>query len=486
MGEARRRGTFDERKRSAIKRNKNALISLLGERDSQADEQLRTGIAPFLSLMSAGKWQRRRGDIIDAINNIEQAVKLENSKPIRVKEDEIGWYLFLCEQALEDPICMDISQVARAAPFFAGIGSRWKYAHRVSGLDKKIRQILHKAKSNPDGLIFEILVALSYAAQGWDVELLAEKPPQKSPDMVVRREGLEIYVECKRLDRRTSYSERERDDFLKLWDAATTVLLEKRQWVWFKGIFHVEVDSLPPDFLAKLFEKALPLTSAESLIYDGNDATIHAKLIDKHAVWRHLEDWQVKTNSPMLSHLLGGDWAPMNSAVSIAHVVKLAHVNGCDAPILGSYIQEMEWACGFTRDFDSDISVDRKAKDITGLLADAVRQVPGDKASIIHIAAETMEGSEVERLRTKKVMETVRSLVSEKPILAVRFHRFQANQTVDRLWELDETIERFQIDGFSDDLIPLNVVTPETTEMKSGAHWEIYPNGWKDKTAAQD
>lgn len=476
MGEARRRGAFEDRRKEAMKRDKAQLVRSLGGKDPLDDENLRAGIAPFLNLMSADKWRRRKDDILESLKGIAQGVELEKAKPIRVREDEIAWYLFLCEQALDDPLCMDVNQVARAAPFFAGIGSRWPYKHRVVGLEEKIREILHKAKKTPDGLLFEILVALSYAAKGWNVELLKQQPPSKSPDMVVRKDGLEIFVECKRLDRRTAYAERERDEFLRLWDAAKHLLLEKQQWVWFKGIFHVEVSALPGDFLTNIFQNALPIrSSGELLIYDGAEATIHARLIDKYAVWRHLSNWQVKTNSPMLSHLLGGDWAPMNSAVSITHLVKLAYVNGCDAPVLGTYIQEMDWACGFTRDFDSEVSLDKKAKDITSLLTDAISQVPTDKASIIHIAAETMEGNEVEKLRTQKVMASVPALAMEKPVLGVRFHRFQANQTIDKLWEFDETVEKFQVAEFTDNDIPLNVVTPETTELKHGAHWEIYP-----------
>lgn len=475
MGEARRRGVFEDRRADAIKRNKAELVSSLGVRDTLTDQYLRAGIAPFMNLMSSEKWQRRRGDIIERLRKIEREVELEKAKPLRVRDDEIGWYLFLCEQALDDPLCMDVNQVARAAPFFAAIGSRWQYADRVVGIDKKIREILHKAKKDPDGLIFEVLVALSYAAKGWSVELLEQQLPAKSPDMVVRKGDMEIFVECKRLQRRTSYAERERNDFLKLWDAAKNILWENQQWVWFKGMFHVEISSLPEAFLANIFRSALPIGFGEKLVYRGAEATIYARLIDKYAVLKHLENWQVKTNSPMLSHLLGGDWAPMNSSVTTANLVKLAHVNGCDAPVLGAYIQEMDWACGFTRDFDSEISLDKKAKDITSLLADAISQVPSDKASIIHIAAETMEGKDVERLRTKKVMESVPSLALHKPVLAIRFHRFQANQTIDKLWEFDETVERFQVDGLPDDDIPENVATPEWTEVKNGSHWEIYP-----------
>ena len=54
------------------------------------------------------------------------------------------------------------------------------------------------------------------------------------------------------------------------------------------------------------------------------------------------------------------------------------------------------------------------------------------------------------------------------------FHRFQANQTIDKLFEFDETVSKFEIEGVSLDDIPETVVVPETTEMRDGGHWELY------------
>lgn len=474
MGEARRRGPPDARRQAAILRNKANLIKFLGDRDERTDAVLRAGITPFLSKINPQEWQARRCRILEALKLVSLGTELAKAKPVRIRDDEIAWYLFLCQQFLEDPLCLDISQVARAAPFFAAIGERWVYANRVKGLDRKIDEILYKYRKEPDGLIFEILVGLSYAAVGWDVELLDQNPPAKSPDMKVTKAGVELYVECKRLQRRTGYAEQERKDFLLLWDAAKQALLQKRQWVWFKGIFHVEVSTLAPDFLAEVFQRALPVGTGETLIHDDYKATISARLIDQAAVHRHLAQWRVKKNSPMLSHLLGGDWAPMNSSTTILKIAKTSQVIDCDIPALGGYIDEIAWACGFTRDFDSDAALDKKAKDVTKHLADAVKQVPDDKPSIIHIAAETLEGKEVERLRTAKVMATIPGFITDKPVIAVRFHRFQANQTIDKLWEFDETVNQFQVDNLLIDRTPLNVVVSETVEMRKGSHWDLY------------
>ena len=474
MGEASRIGTFEQRRKLAIKRNKKALIDIFGGVDAQNDAGLRAGIAPFLSRISKDEWNSRRARIIQLLKDADRGQKLEHTKPIRVQEDEIAWYLFLCEQALEDPLCLDVNQLSRAAPFFVGIGVRWQYASKINGLESKIDEVLYPYKNDPDGLIFEICVALAYAEKGWEVTLLKQCPPAKSPDMLIRKNGFEYYVECKRMSRRTDYAEKERNEFLRVWDAGREILVKNQQWLWFKGTFHIEASSLPTQFLADIFKNSLPVGLGEKMIYDGPEATIHSRLIDKLAVQKHLAEWRIKANSPIVSKLLGGNWAPLNSSNTISHVLKTSKVIDCDVRVLSTYIDEVIWACGFTRDFDTEKSIEKKAKDVTKLLSKAIHQVPDNKPSIIHIAAETMEGKDVERLRTKKVFSTIPNFISAKPVVAIRFHRFQANQTIDKLWEFDETVDMFQIDGLSLIDIPTNVVVPLSTEMRNGSHWEIY------------
>jgi len=176
----------------------------------------------------------------------------------------------------------------------------------------------------------------------------------------------------------------------------------------------------------------------------------------------------------MIAKLLGGDWVPANSATTTVHLIKTSQVAGCEVPAFGKYIDEIAWACGATRKFESEQSIEKKARDVRSLLADAVRQVPDDEASVIHLAAETLEGADVERRRTEKVMRSIPTFITAKPVLAVRLHLFQANETTNRLFEFDETVEKFQVDGVDLADIPSRVVIPSTAQMVKGRHWEIY------------
>lgn len=477
MGEARQRGTRGQREAEAIKRDKRELARSLGlmDDDDPIRQALKSGLKPFMDRITPEQWQKRRAELLHYLNNRPTGTNLADAQSVRVRQDEMGWYLFLCEQAIEDPMCTDVSQSQRILPFFAGLGYRWQHAHRVAGIERKLDELLQGQRKEPDGLFFEILVALSYAAAGWDVTFI-EEGSGKTPDMQVVRGHQEFFVECKRMIRTTAYSEKERNQFLRLWDAGKHVLVEKGQWIWFKGTFHVDPADLPDDFLRDLWHTSLPIGPGERMLLDNEQATIQARLIDCDRVRRHMRDFKVKASSPMLTQVIGGDWAPDDSSVTLLPKVKLSHVTGCEVPELGMYIEEIAFACGFTRDFDSEVSINKKAKDIKKLLSDAVKQVPLDKPSIIHLAAETMEGADVERRRTEKLMVGMPAFDFDgAPVALVRFHRLHAHQRAQMFFELDETVDNLHKDGIDLSLIPGNVVVPPDTPMRQGAHWDLYP-----------
>lgn len=164
MGEASRRGSQAERQREAIRRQKAALVARMGDADARGLALLRAGLQPFLDRMSPEAWQKRRAAVVQELLDRPKEVDLHKATSVRVRSDEMGWYLFLCQQALEDPMCMDVSQAQRALPFLAGLGSRWQYAGAVKGLTTKLDNLLTDQRKDPDGLLFEVLVALSRRA----------------------------------------------------------------------------------------------------------------------------------------------------------------------------------------------------------------------------------------------------------------------------------------------------------------------------------
>ena len=476
MGEARQRGSRAQREAEAIKRNKQALAVEMGLADEYDPirQALITGLEAFTSRMAPSEWSQRRAQVLEHLENRKKGTKLAEADSIRVREDEIGWYLFLCEQSVYDPLCVDVSQSQRILPYFASLGSRWHHAREVTGIERKLDELLHAYRKHPDGHFFELLVALSYAEAGWKVSFVEEVRGKKTADLHVVRGSEEYFVECKRMNRTTDYSVKERNRFLEIWDAGRDALVKNRQWLWFKGTFHSDVFDLPDSFLLDLWQSTLPIGLGEKVLVDNDAATIKARLVDRTSVINHFRKFKVKMNSPMMTRVIGGDWAPDNSSITLLPLVQISRVQGCEAPELGTYVEEVGFACGFTRETDSEVSIDKKAKDVKKLLSEAVRQVPDDKPSIIHLAAETMEGADVERRRTDKLETLMRSFSFEgKPVKLVRLHRLQSHQRADIQFEIDETVDTLFGRNIDLSAIPRQVVVPRGSKVHQIAHWDL-------------
>ena len=64
---------------------------------------------------------------------------------------------------------------------------------------------------HPDGILFEMLVALLWKINGYEsVEFLEETPGGMTPDLRASNKTDEWYIECKRLDKDSQYRREER------------------------------------------------------------------------------------------------------------------------------------------------------------------------------------------------------------------------------------------------------------------------------------
>lgn len=471
MGEAKRRGTYQQRAAFAHERDKSAALSKLGHDPTSPNmAALRAAIDLFTGVLGDGVWSKRRAAIVEQLKTLPGAEALQHTDAIRVRADEICWYLFLAEQALNDPLCIDTGQSQRCLPFLAAIGKRIQFASRVTGLRDKLIECLGTYKADPDGTLFEINVALAYAEAGWAVTFIPSTRGAKSPDFLAERNGQQLYVECKRQSRRADYAERERDEFLRVWHPVPDILRTNRQWLWIKAAFSVEASAIPTNFLVDTLRPHLPFQGGPRTVYSGDLGQIDVRYIDRERVLDHLRNFQVKLNSPALTQLLAADWAPMNSAVTAAFVAKLTHVTDCEAPVLGAFINELNWASGITRSFSGDVSIDKKARDVRNKIRDAEKQLPADSQSVVHIAVETLEGDDVEQIRQDRIRNSIREFGTEKPLVAIRVHFFQSNAAPDEIFLFDETVMRFdRQDGLC---IPMQVIVDAEADMRHGAHWD--------------
>ncbi|MFM0300226.1 hypothetical protein PQQ99_08875 [Paraburkholderia sediminicola] len=479
MGEAKRRGTLNQRVHEARLRPHpmwDNAKEVAGDESLVSPEEpdpilLRRAYDAFVDQIGIDAWRQRRAAVESEYLRVAHEQVAMGQTPALLFEDKLGWYLFLCELAISDPYHLPTYYSARALPFMGAIGAKLKYGASVQGLSGKFGEIATKRTREPDGHIFEILVALSYAEKGWVVQFIPESPPAKTADMMVTLEGVTLHVECKRMSQRSAYVQEEENLWHQQWTSAESMIRANRQWLWVDVVVHVEMKSLTPDWFASKLAVLLP--------YDGIDASmndeagrIRVRTIDRRPLDKDLHWSYVKASGSKLRHLLAGDWMPENAITSLAIDGSMRH-SGDRPDFFSTYVDTVQWACGATFRCDAEESIERKARDVKSTLSRAKAQLPDEFPSIVHIALETLEGPEVEERRMKKLIPSIEQMTFAKRLEGVVIHSFQPVDSMEQVMVIDETSSEFWRDGNRRVHVPFTAILPaDATASRPGSHWQ--------------
>jgi len=224
----------------------------------------------FLSFIDPVEWRRRKEAIeqqLEAVHSFraspEEAITLE-PVAITINSDRIGWYLYLAETALTEATKYEPIQGARILPIFERLGADFEQLIRIGGIEDKVMRMLSLEMANPDSGLFEILVALLWKKNGWrEVEFVPESPPEKRPDIKASSRNAEWAIECNRLAKSSEYSQRERKKWLRMWRYLRDFLIDRRIPAVLDIVFHVELETLPDDFLREQLTGKLSLVSVD-------------------------------------------------------------------------------------------------------------------------------------------------------------------------------------------------------------------------------
>ncbi|WP_019385462.1 hypothetical protein [Acinetobacter venetianus] len=455
MGEAKKRGNFNQRKEVAINNKIDKFVSSYFEFDDQITINLRKGYEFLLENIHPSDWTNRRSTIISYLNNRPDKYEKPNSR-IRYVPDEIGWYIFLCEEFFKNPSTTEYIQFSRIAPFISCLGSKVELLVKIRNIGDKVKELVKKYKSNPDGLLFEIIIASSYLEQGFNVEFINETGEEKTPDLSIEKNNIKYYVECKRLSRRTDYAQNEQIAFLKAWKNSENILLREFKNYWFN--FEIKTDILNKnvddfnDILLKVKKKN------GYAFYEDEDYKIIGEKKDLNAINNYLSENYVKANSFILSKLLGEDLVYPNCERTHTVHGNTSQMIGAVAPVLGTYVENISFFFGVTRSFSSLISKEKKAREITSHVKEALTQVIKYKPAIIHIMFEAMESDEVEFIRWMKINDKMNNVILKDldDQTSVKIHRIQHIESIDMMFDMLETTKTWgqEIDSNLFDIIP--------------------------------
>ncbi|MFM5332669.1 hypothetical protein ACET9Z_09660 [Aeromonas veronii] len=461
--------------------HKEAYDSIDSNHNEKYTSDIKKALQWFLEYMGGDNWLERRKKVIDYFSAMNRRLYIEpekydvDSDQVRMAfyEDWVAWYLYLAESLADRPAVDEPGQSSRIWPFFATIGKYNLELKKVKGIDVKLHDLLKKRINQPDSILFELVVAACYLKNGWTVEFIPETGKGKTPDLFVTRGEQKYFVECKRLAKVTEYSEEERCQWIKRWRAALPFLIRYPHSVFLDVEFKVEVAKTDVGLVAKAFHDMASSGAVEyGFCVENKQIKVCAKHIDMRKIHDHLDKWMVKYPSPQLHALFDENYDPQGSYTS-ACIAKLVEVSPDSESVINIFADKIDKVCCAKWECTAIESIDKKAKDVKGLLVKAVNQAPKNGSTIIHIGYETLHGPHIEYVRDEKIVDLISSFdFGEKNIASIFCHSFQSRLFGGDKWDFAETTRYFGVTKNPNSILSENFLMDREGSVKANeTHW---------------
>lgn len=443
---------------------------------SQNDTDLENSYEWFKNFISDADWANRKNDIETYLRTAPTA---NNAKPTPInegtllafKKDQIAWYFYLLHTYLFEHHKYEYHQGARIIPTFKRIGADLELVKKIVGIEKKMKALFKKRRSEADAILFEVLTALLWARNGWDVTILEEGKGGKSPDFEVVKGTEKWQIECKRQMKTATYTYRESEKRQIMVSKITELLLQHN--VLLNITFHVELEKLPDTYLFDLLKPIIPITTTPSKIVSNTEVDIDLTFIDIKSIQNHVKQYYIKDNSPQLIKLITKKHVD-NSAFTYGYTGSNYFAGSGEVNNL--YVGEVVNAYGVHSSCDSKEAIMAKARDVKNQIHSAISQFNPNENSIIHIGMETYDGPEVEKKRNEKITETMANIDPNGHTLCwIFFHYFQSYTRTDRDWYFDETVQiaSSYINPITPPITHTFLIVPENkVSIEDTNHWD--------------
>lgn len=373
-------------------------------------------------------WAKRRAAFVERIRAKES--KIDMKMPIETQlfvppEDDIDWYILVAELSYDFPYSDCAYSSTRIYPYSMTIGAFSELVHRIPNVEGVLDKMLAN-NSKPETQIFELLTASFYLKNGYEVSFIPENSivwpdgiTKRSPDLLVKAGGMEMYVECKRADKQTKYSQTEEKAWGSIWSQLSLHMLEVTPWSIVDLTFHHQVADVTADDVIGTVDLAIKQGTGK--VRQGS-ISAEIRRIDRARLEHHYRRNAVRPNSPQHELLVFGDM-DSNEKRSIATIAESIVRPGTADVFLNIFVEDVascvaaQWRC------DHEISLERRSRHFKGLANNGITQIPPDKPGVVHVWYETVEGIGIEEMRQGKNFDNLSAFdASGTSVIGVLIH----------------------------------------------------------------
>lgn len=401
---------------------------------------------------------------------LEHRERWENGQDVGIfdKRDEMAWFIFQAETYAIGRKFWVPDESARIVPYIQKIGKDLKYIQQVIGVEKRAKRMMTSDRSQPEGAIYELLVAATYKRRGWSkVEFVDETPGRgRTPDLYVSKAGTRWAVECKRI-MRSGYATRE-EKLGKLLASNVHALSEATGHSFILDVrFHEELKSYSENYLADRIASYLPL---DGVIEDLNErADIRIRPIQ----------WKL-ARSIMNSDFVYIGSTRMMEIINGGHDHTASHslnVRCRRAPAKPSYADTIYHASLVNWASLSPQSRNAKADHFKKKIAAAEGQLPMDRPGVIHIGMESLGHQYVDQLRHYNNHVVAKDFATKSSRLRwIYGNYFQVEVTTrqDESCAMEESMAPYSIGKHrTREPLPGHLLIADDRNADHGLHWNL-------------
>lgn len=303
--------------------------------------------------------------------------------------DAVAWYILQAETYATDRRFWTPDEAARTVPYIRRLGKLYDCLARVNGVEERVARFVNSDPSQPDGSLYELLVAGAWAERGYAVSFIPERPGvARTPDLNVTHGRSAWAVEAKRM-MPSACMRREMEAGRRIAAHLHDLSEALGHSVVVDVAYHHNLTDYPTEFLADCVRDLLPVSSPRLVHHED------ARLLVRPVAWplcrRVLQDDFVFIGSTRMMELIGG-----RHDHDLSHSLRTRCRRAPSRPSYADHIYHaslVNWACL------SPAARSARAKHFNTKVADAEGQLPSDRPGVIHVGMESTGSPDADLLR---------------------------------------------------------------------------------------